>query len=450
MTTMPGGAETSDVLVLGAGVSGLAAAARLAAAGCTVRVLEARDRVGGRVFTLRGEPWPVPIDLGAEFIQGRIPALFELAGSAGLPVVELVGARLRSKAGRLMPTERFPEGWSEILSALVLHPPAEDQSFEQFLATRFADPALARAAALARAWVESYDAADTNRVSIASLVREQQAEHRIDGDRAFRLVTGYDGIPRTLQSTLPPERATIQLETMATTVSWAPDAVTVEASSPTGGMRGPFRARRLVVSLPLGVLTAPAGDVGSVRFDPPLREQATALRGVEMGHVVKILLLFQERVWERTLTDSAGFLLTPGDAIRGWWTGYPVYAPVLVAWTGGPPARALEGLSRSQRTDRALEALARQLKEPRAMLDRELVAWEAHDWAADPFARGAYSYVVVGGLEHQAALARPIARTIFFAGEVTELSGYQATVHGALFAGQRAADEVLDSLGRRG
>jgi monoamine oxidase len=107
-------------------------------------------------------------------------------------------------------------------------------------------------------------------------------------------------------------------------------------------------------------------------------------------------------------------------------------------------------LSRAERADRALESLAHQLKEPRAVLDRELVAWETHDWAADPFARGAYSYVAVGGIDHQATLARPIADTLFFAGEVTELSGYQATVHGALFAGERAADEVLGSLGVRG
>jgi monoamine oxidase len=450
MTGMPGVAETSDVLVLGAGVSGLAAAARLTAAGCTVRVLEARDRVGGRVFTLRGEPWPVPVDLGAEFIQGRIPSLFGLARRGGLPVVELVGARLRSKGGRVARTNRFPHGWDEIPSRLALQPPADDLSFAQLLATRFADAALTPAAAVARAWVESYDAADVDRISVASLVRERDAEHRIDGDRVFRLVTGYDGIPRVLESSVAPERGTIHLETIATTISWAPDVVTVEASSPTGAGRGPFRARRLVVTLPLGVLAAPEDAVGSVRFDPPLAEKTTALRGIEMGHVVKILLTFQERVWERTLTDSAGFLITPDDPIRGWWTGYPVYAPVLVAWTGGPAATALEGLSRAERTDRALESLAGHLKEPRAVLDRELVAWETHDWAADPFARGAYSYVVVGGIERQAAFARPIARTLFFAGEVTELSGYQATVHGALFAGERAADEVLESLGVRG
>jgi monoamine oxidase len=444
---MVGAAETTDVLVLGAGVSGLAAAVRLAEAGCSVRVLEARDRIGGRVFTLRGGPWPVPVDLGAEFIQGRIPALFDLARRAGLPVVELGGERLRSQAGRVTHTERYPHGLDKILEKLLTQPAGDDQSFDQFLTTWFADPALAQARALARGWVESYDAALTDRVSINSLLRERKAERKIDGDRVFRLVTGYDGIPHVLRSSIPPERGELHLETIASTVSWTPGEVSVTASDPTGAVRGPFRAHRLVVTLPLGVLAAKQDDVGGVRFDPALPEKTAALRGLEMGHVVKIVLAFQERVWEHALTDSASFLLTPEYGIGGWWTGYPVYAPVLVAWTGGPAAVALERLSRAQRADRALDSLAHVLKEPRAVLERELVVWDTHDWAADPFACGAYSYVAVGGIEHQAALARPIEGTLFFAGEVTEQTGYQATVHGALFAGRRAAEEVLDSLG---
>src|SRR5438128_12609297 len=90
--------DATDVLVLRAGGSGLAAAARLAQAGCTVRVLEARDRTGGRILTRRGGDWPVPMELGAEFTQGRIPALFGLAHQTGLPVVELDGSRWRSSA----------------------------------------------------------------------------------------------------------------------------------------------------------------------------------------------------------------------------------------------------------------------------------------------------------------------------------------------------------------
>ena len=123
-----------------------------------------------------------------------------------------------------------------------------------------------------------------------------------------------------------------------------------------------------------------------------------------------------------------------------------MYAPVLVSWSAGPSADTLAGLPIEQRVDRALDSLARLLRVPRAVVDGQMLAWDGHDWGADPFARGAYSYVRVGGIEAQAVLASPVENTLFFAGEATELEGHQATVHGALFAGQRAADEVLHSL----
>src|SRR5438132_13474078 len=111
-------ADTTDVLVLGAGVSGLAAAARLAQAGCTVRLLEGRDRVGGRILTRRGGGWPVPVDLGAEFVQGRIPALLKLAHQMGLPVVELLGSPWQSRAGQLVSADEFFPQVEKILARL--------------------------------------------------------------------------------------------------------------------------------------------------------------------------------------------------------------------------------------------------------------------------------------------------------------------------------------------
>jgi monoamine oxidase len=442
MTPVADGADATDVLVLGAGVSGLAAAARLAQAGCSVRVLDARDRVGGRILTRRGGDWPVPMELGAEFVQGRVPALFSLAHQSGLPVVELNGTRWRAHAGQLSRADEFYAQLTEILSRLPQLHPEDDQSFDQFLATYCSGDELTDARDLARAWVESYDAADPDRFSVRALVREQTAEKQLAGDRAFRLVTGYDGIPQALHTRIPADRGQVHLETIATEVHWTPGAVAVDACSPTGPARGPFNARRLVVALPLGVLQEP----DTFRFTPPLPDKTTALRGLAMGNVVKLVFAFTERFWARTVSDELGFLVTDDQPFRAWWTGYPVYAPVLIAWAGGPAADALAGLDSQARADRALDALAGLLREPRSSIDRQLVTWDGHDWAADRFAGGAYSYVRVGGMPAQAVLASPVDNTLFFAGEATELDGHQATVHGALFAGQRAADEVLHSL----
>jgi monoamine oxidase len=443
---MPPESESTDVLVLGAGVSGLAAAARLTQAGCTVRVLEARNRVGGRISTLRGDRWPVPIELGAEFVQGRVPELIALAAQAGLPLVELSGSRWLARDGQMQADDDFLPRIDALLSQLPSLGPDEDASFGQYLASRAASESLSSAADLARLWIGAYDAADPDRVSIRFLARERAAEDRIDGNRAFRLVGGYDSIPHALQAGIRPEHGIVQLETIATGVQWERGAVTVEACTPQGAKHGPFSARRLVVTLPLGVLQAPPGEPGMVDFTPGLTQKRTDLRGVEMGHVVKLVFAFADRIWERRFPNELGFLIAPNETFNGWWTGYPVYAPVLVAWAGGPAADALAGLSSMARVDRALESLAHLLGEARSFVDRQLVTWAGHDWAADPFARGAYSYVRSGGIEAQALLASPLEDTLFFAGEATELAGHQATVHGALFAGERAADEVLRSF----
>src|SRR5919197_595925 len=103
-----------------------------------------------------------------------------------------------------------------------------------------------------------------------------------------------------------------------------------------------------------------------------------------------------------------------------------------MAWAGGPAAAALSPFGDAAIVDRALEALGRTFGIGRGRAESLLEAWYLHNWQSDPFARGAYSYVVVGGLADQEALARPIDGTLFFAGEATDCEGHQATVHGAI------------------
>jgi monoamine oxidase len=393
-----------------------------------VRVLEARDRVGGRILTRRGR-WPVPVELGAEFIQGHIPALVGLAHQRGLPVVELLGTRWQSRNDERTPVDDFGAGLSEGLAQLRS---AEDMSFAQFLAS-----APSENRDQWRLWIQSYDAADPERVSALSLARERSAEATLDADHLFRLVTGYDGVPLALLDQLQSAGGHVELETIATDVQWTPHGVEVQARDPHGAAHGPFRARFGVIALPIGVLQ------GGILFTPSVPALDAARSGLEMGHVAKIVFAFQERFWTRSFPQELGFLIAPDEPFQGWWTGYPVHAPVLAAWAGGPAADALSAFDAGQRADRALASLARLLRVSQGEIERLLVTWETHDWANDPWARGAYSYVRVGGMPAQALLARPIENTLFFAGEATELAGHQATVHGALFAGERAAEAII-------
>ena len=358
---------------------------------------------------------------------------------------------------------------NDVLAPLASNTSAADKSFTAFLDSPASHGASDEARDLARTWIESYDAADPDLVSVRSLVRERQAEDALDGDRTFRIVTGYGGIPQALLESVVEHHGTLHLETVANRIEWSTDTVRVQT---TGGAE--FSARRLVVALPIGVLKSggsqvrvsaapqgraastpsasgppvPSDATGSLTFSPPVPVLEDALRGLEMGHVVKLLVAFKERFWESAFTEQVGYFTTPHEPFHGWWTDYPLYAPLLVAWAGGPPAERLGALPLQDRVDRALESLARVLGRTRASVDDQVVAWDTHDWSADPFARGAYSYVRVGGMPAQARLNEPVENTLFFAGEASEIEGHQATVHGALFAGHRAADQVLASLPR--
>ena len=128
-----------------------------------------------------------------------------------------------------------------------------------------------------------------------------------------------------------------------------------------------------------------------------------------------------------------------------WWTLQPLDAPVLVGWAGGPAALRLTGRP-TLAISRGLDVLARAFGRPRAALEDLLDGAEVADWRADPLAGGAYAAFPPGTASVPGELARPLAGTVFFAGEATSLRA-AGTVHGALETGERAARQVVESFG---
>jgi monoamine oxidase len=123
-----------------------------------------------------------------------------------------------------------------------------------------------------------------------------------------------------------------------------------------------------------------------------------------------------------------------------------VRSATLVAWTAGPNAANLAGKSEQEIIRLALATLS-EVFGRRARVSQHLIGAYLHDWQADPFACGAYSYVIAGGQGARKRLAQPIADTLFFAGEATDYEGEAATVSGALHSGNRAAQLALRAIG---
>jgi monoamine oxidase len=411
-----------DVIVIGGGIAGLVASQRLAAAGLTVTLLEARNRLGGRIFTQHHDGYPV--ELGAEFVHGKPPEIMQAVKAAGLKTAEAAG-EFRSKiGGRWEDSENIMTEVDDLFDKIPTDGP--DQSFRQYIdGTEYS----AEVKDQAMRFVEGFHAADPDRVGIHWLLKTTRAEESIDGDTSLRLRDGYSKLVETLADEIAGQR--ILLDTAVHAIRWRPGAVTVETS------RGNFGAPQVVITLPLGVLQA-----GSVEFDPPLTEKDEAMKLLSMGPVIRVSLCFQDKFWEADphMRDLS-FLFTDNDYFPTWWTSNPLPYPILTGWAAGRYGRTLTGKNESQITGIAISALAQILD--RSAADLKLEANFVHDWQRDVFSRGAYSYGNVDGAEAGRQLAKPLAGTLFFAGEATNFEGHNGTVNGAMNSGIRVADEIL-------
>lgn len=405
-------------------------------------VLEARDRTGGRILSWRDPGRRVCVELGAEFLHGRAPATTELLSSAGLPTVDVGGQRYQRRGRALAPMDDF---WEQLDRAMrLLNRRGSDHSFAAFLARRPGGRRLARERALARQWVEGFHAADPDVISAHALAEGGWPADDLEERRLGRVLDGYD---RVVASLAAPLAGRVRLASVVTRVEWMPGQVAVFVRPADGRSRFAMDARAIVVTVPVGVLTADPRSPAAIEFAPRLRQKDEALRQLVMGSVVKLTMRLRERFWaDRHSTLS--FLHTSDPDFPVWWSAYPLQEPLMTGWSGGPIARRLAQSPRHEIEARAVTSLARQFGLSRPRLNSMVEQVWMHTWEHDPFARGAYSYVAVGGADAPAALARPVRRTIFFAGEATDTEGATGTVEGALTSGRRAARQVMRALAR--
>lgn len=431
--------EPWDAVVLGAGVAGLTAAARLYEAGSRVVVLEARDRVGGRVHTLNEPGWPAPVEAGAEFVHGASPGLGRALRDAGVSTDPVAERHYRAAGGRVEPVD-FEAAWQPVVDRLNEFDDEDDQPFAEFLRERCPDLSPYDRA-LATGYAEGFNAADARRLSTRWLKDTEAAVGEESGPPA-RPRGGYGRLIGRLRYRLDPRTTEVRLNAAVRTVRWRPGHVTVAIDGAPGGE---VRAAAAVVTLPLGVLRRPPGSPGAVAFDPEPLGKRAAWAALPVGSVVKLVVRFREPFWEPA-APGLGFLHTPGGPLQVWWPGGQTAPAVLTGWAGSPAAGALAGLAPREVFERALVQLAEAFGLARDRTTALVGDWRVFDWQVDPLAGGAYSYVPAGGACAVRWYAEPVAGTLFFAGEATDRTR-AGTVAGALVSGERAAGEVLAARG---
>ncbi len=418
------------VLVIGAGLAGLAAARELKRAGFQVLVLEARDRIGGRIWT--SNKWPdLALDLGATWIHG----------AAGNPITDLarqLGAKrlvtrydrsvIYNSDGELL-TEaeeaRLDEIREQVFDALQKAQNADiDTSVRQAVALvekRFASNPLAlrllnfclsgeieqeyagSASSLSAHWYDSAKAFDGDDVLFA---------------QGFRVITDYLA-----------QDIDIKLSAAVNEIRWqGPDVIV-------GTTRGEFVTDRVVVTLPLGVLKHE-----DVRFVPELpQEKRNAIKQLGMGVLNKCYLRFSRSFWP----DDVDWLEYVPEQ-HGHWTQWVSFTratklPILLGFNAAERGGEIESWSDRQIVSSALETLktifGNKVPDP--------VDYQITRWGADPFARGAYSYNALNSTPAMRnVLARPLAGRLFFAGEASSKDHF-GTAHGAYLSGLKVARTML-------
>jgi monoamine oxidase len=447
-----------DTVIIGAGAAGLAAARALASAGQRVAILEARHRIGGRIFTHRAKipgHGDLTVEMGAEFIHGLPAETWDLVNDGHLATVELQGSQLSLVQGSLQKSDATHDAATDVLQGLkrwTRERPAIDMTFADYLT--WAGIGAAQAAAAAD-YVEGFNAADRSVIGAAALAKQQSAEDEIQGERLFHVRDGYDRIPLIMVRALRQLGVPILLNRRARHVTWTEGSVSIQTAAPAGGT---LQAKRAVITLPLGVL-----QTGSMGFSPQPTALLTHAARMRMGAAMRVTLVFRSRFWRDdalllTRAELAAdlrflsFLFTPQLRPAVWWTAMPQRTPVITGWVGGPKAESWQNGLRSGGDSRlllteSLRTLSAAFGISEDSLRKELTSWHAHDWSADEHSRGAYSYAPAGALDASDKMTIPVAGTLYFAGEHTDTTGHWGTVHGAIRSGLRAARQVLRDAG---
>ena len=404
------------------------AAYTLSKAGKKVIILEARDRVGGRIHTLNDELFFKHAELGAEFVHGNLPVTMQLVHEAGIEYISTQGEMWQYRDGKFSKNSWSMPGWNTMMQKLSKL--KKDITIGEFLNQNFGEDQYAALRISVTRFISGYDTADPYKASAFALREEWQGE---DDDAQYRLVGGYKKLIEYLAEECRLNGVEFHLNSTVKYIDHGSTPIKVTLTD-----ESIFEAGKVIVALPLGVLQA-----GAIAFRPEIDDHNRALKQMGFGAIVKLLLEFKEAFWENEDRAHMSFFMSD-EEIPTWWTQYPTHSTVLTGWLGGLPAEKKKHMTDEEFMREAIQSLAVIFNKSEDELKDNLVAWKVANWTTDPLTLGSYVYDTIESHAARKILSHPINDTIYFTGEYIYEGPVMGTVEAALVSGKHAAGQIVN------
>lgn len=417
------------IIIIGGGAAGLMAAYKLSAQNNKVILLEAADRLGGRIHTYTNDSFSMPVELGAEFVHGKLPVTLGLLKEAGIKYYKVAGKTINLRKGESEKENSYNDRWNEALKQMKAL--KHDMPLSEFLIKYFNDDKYAHLRNSVKGFAEGFDLADVSKASTLSLynewAHEDDVQYRIDG--------GYIQLLNYFEAESKKKGCVIYNNCCVKKINWSKNEVSILTMCSRY-----FKADKIIITVPLSALQANASDVNYIEFEPAINNYLNAAKNIGFGTVLKFILEFDEPFWNNQY-KNVGFIFS-NENIPVWWTQLPNRQPILTGWLGGLKALELKNKTDEELLMQSLQALAASFALPVEVLHKKLKAHKIINWTNIEHIYGGYSYNMVGSVESKKILQQPVDNTIFFAGEGTYEGESEGTVEAALISAENALSQL--------
>ena len=423
-----------DVIVVGAGASGLMAALELVQTGKKVAVVEARDRIGGRIHTITDKNFSSPIELGAEFVHGNLEHTQHLLKKAGAALVKISGDIWQKENDGLQKQEDFIEDYSRLEKKF--KELKQDMPVAQFIKEYLKGDEYEELRTTLQNYVEGYYAADINKASTMALCEELTTSDNVQ----YRIEGGYKTIVDYLYREAEQKGCFFFLSQVVKQVSWKENQVEMLTEQET------FHGRKVLITVPLGVLQSE-----QINFSPSVDEKIKAAKSLGFGPVIKLMLQFEQPFWKnKEFTENKDMrdfsFLFSKESVPTWWTQYPKQEALLTGWLAGPHAEAVKNNTAQEIISKAIDSLSAIFSIDQSYVKQILKGWHVANWATDLYNCGGYAYEVMNSPALTKTLKEPLSQTLFFAGEALYNGPEIGTVEAALTSGRETAHQLIASF----